>query len=550
MMTRVTRFSLTLLSILGVAVAPLLLSAQIDPTVRGVHLVGDGPPIDVYLDDVTPAAFQDVNFLDASRALTIAPGMHNAKAAASGTPKDLAVIDQDYQFNIDSAYVVMATGRLQTLDVAPVFLRRSLDRKPGPGSALVRFFHGAPDAPEVSLSIIDISGGVTTIPATSFRGSTTFQQVPGGAAVVYVIAGSDTVFRGRGSLINGGILTLIAAGDLGSESFGIYVLGEQSEAAARPMDKLTPEVNTKQGSLRLVNMLENEGRGLDVVLGAEDPVAVDFGSASAIMTLTAGETSIALYNRGEASGGTPLYQGSLEVIGGLYRAAYIAPGDTEMNEDVVLLTADATAAPGPGQGSVRFLNLYNPGVFYKVSLEYPASNRTINTSGFGSFTPYDRISPGEVRLLLYETGATDPLVTFFGTVNRDSAYTLALGPDRFLYRINDFERSGEGAVARYGVLTSVESSGATSVSSLVVVPTPASTLARMQLPGGSDRAGASMVTIVDALGRTVSTFSLAAGSSDQFWVDVSGWSTGTYRVILSAPEGGPILARGVIAVVR
>ena len=528
----------TLLSLLaGLLLSSGLAYGQDDPTVRGVQLVSDGPAIDVYIDDVTPAAFQNVNYLDASRILTLAPGVHNAKAALTGTSKEMAVISQDYQFNADSAYVVIASGTLQTLDVAPVFLRRSLARKPGPGSSIVRFFHGAPEAPPVSLAIVDISGNSTVYPATSFRGVTDFKSIPGGAAQVYVIAGSDTVHRASGALVNGGVLTLIAAGDVAEETFGVYVLGEQSSEAARPMDRLTPAVSTETGRLRLVNMLENNDTEVDVVIDGRDPVTLSFSGASDVLELPAGTRDLSVYTVGQSSGGTPLYSGSVDVFGGLYRAAYIAAGGAGGNE-VVVLTADATARPGQGQASVRFLNLFDPGTFYSVRLQYPASNRTVNLSGFGSFTPYDKVAPGMVTVSVTPDGQTDPLVTFSGPVRADTAYTLALGPDRGLYRINDFARSATGAVVEFQGVSSVNA--ASTVTSVASSPNPATTSVRVFVPTGMI-GGSQVVEVFNSLGQQVLSRSerQSSGSESIITLDVEALLPGLYYFLLRGDDQTP-----------
>ena len=535
--------------VLAACFLPLWSHAQTDPTIRGIQLVPDGPAIDVYLDDITPATFTNVAYLDASRALSVSPGTHNAKAAAAGTSKDLAVIDQDYQFNSDSAYVVAATGLLTSLDVSPVFLSRGVDNLPGPGSILIRVFHGSPFVAELDVSIVDIAAQTHELQRVGFRGYSTLTQIPAGAAELTVVtANGDTIFRASGSFSAGSILTLIPTGDPKEETFAVHVLAEQSTNAARPMPKLTPKVNTEVGRLRIVNMFGNDGKGVDIVIGGGNTTlpAFPYGSASEALTLPAGDLLVTIYNEGESPSGTPIYEGTVNVIGGLYRAAYLA-GRTG-GEELVVLTADASSQPAGGESSARFLNVMEPDQINRVEIAYPSNNRTINTSVFGSFTQYDKTRPGETVINLFMEGSQDSDTEFRGDVLADSIFTLVLGPDENVYRVNDSDPSALGPLPRFDRTTSVERVSSGLQLSANLFPVPATEHLRFSLRGLSGTLSDLRLEVVNLTGAVV--LRSVDLSQTEGVLDVSDLANGPYlmRVVSSIQQR--VVARAQFSVER
>lgn len=544
------RFGLLLILLAIPTLFVLEVSAQTveNPVVRGVQLVADAPPADIYLDDITPATFQSVSYLSASRTLSISPGSHNLKVAPAGTTKEAAIISRDFTFNADTGYVLLATGRVATFDLQPVLLRRPLAQLPAPGMALVRVFHGSPAASALRVSVVDLASGNTEFGAVSFREGTPFQAVPGGAATVYVRDGTgDTVYRATGTLATGGVITLILTGDPDREDFRINVLADRNESAVSPLPALAEVVDTELGDIRFVNVYSRSAGGIDVTIGTNDPVTFSgmaFASASEVRRLPAGDYVLRITPSGES---TPIYTGTITVIGGLYRAAYVIGNEDNSSDDVIVLTADATSRPTAGRSAVRFLNAYSDTSFFPVWLQYVDGNRHLPLSSFGTFTPYDKVQPGEVSLRFSESTEERPIYT--SSVRADSIYTIVLAPERdganpqAAWLVSDDYRGAIPELIRFDVLSSVHTAASALTGRLELFPSPASEYVEFSLDPEFIGPGGISIRIVDGHGRTIVQQQIdpARSSGGREIVDCSGFASGTYHVLIHSADRSELL---------
>ena len=519
-----------------------------NPVVRGVQLVSDAPPIDIYLDDITPATFQNVAFLAASQSLDLSAGTHNLKIAPAGTSKDAALVSQDFTFNTDTGYVLLATGLLSNFDLQPVLLRRPLSQLPAPGMALVRVLHGSPGVSPLRVSIVDLASGNTEFSSVSFRQNTSFQSIPGGAVAVYVRDGSgDTVYRATGSIATGGVVTLILTGDPDGDDFRISVLAERNESAVSPMPALAEVVNTELGDIRFVNVYSRQTGGIDVRIDANEPVEflnMPFASATDVRRLPAGEYPLTVTKSGES---TPIYSGTIIVIGGLYRAAYVIGNEDNSSDDVVVLTADASSRPTAGRSAVRFLNAYSDTSFFPVWLQYVDGNRHLTLSSFGTFTAYDKVQPGAVSVRFSENTEERPIYT--GSVNADSIYTIVLAPERdgvtphAAYLVNDDFRGAIPQLVRFDVLSSVFAESGALADRIAIYPSVTSQYVSYSLETESLSGNRLVIRIVDERGESVgiTEHRAAAGFEVEGMIDCSQLPAGSYFFLLYAEnETAPI----------
>lgn len=529
---------LTIALTFGAGLLPATAQVPGDAIVRGVQLVSDAPSVDIYVDDITPATFQNVTYLSASRLLSVSPGEHNIKVAPAGTTKEAAVIEEDVVLNADSGYVLLATGRITAVDLQPVLLRRALSNEPAPGQTLVRFFNGSFGVEPLRVSIVDLANNGTEYSARAFRQSTGFRSIPGGAVRVYVRnAAGDTLYRASGSLATGGVITLISSGDPATDNFRISVLAEKGESAVSPMPTLTKIADTEIGEIRIVNMYAGDDQPLDVTIGGGGTTfpAMSFASASEILTLPAGELDLRITPTGES---TPIYEGTITIVGGLYRAAYIMGSSEDGNEDVVVLTADATARPAAGQASVRFLNAYADSAFFPVWIRYAnGSEKHIPLSSYRTFTPYEKVVPGNVRVRFQEDEAAGPVYT--SNLLADTLYTIVVAPgnDRDVFLVNDDFRGASPELTKFGILLSVDSRSLTTAPVLRVAPNPTTGSIRVSVGSPVARAGTSVATLFDATGRVVArrsveTLRLDAGVP----FDLSSLPAGIYQMVVTDEE--------------
>ena len=539
---------LILLAILAPLAGEIAAQTVENPVVRGVQLVADAPPADIYLDDITPATFQNVSYLSASRILSLSPGSHNLKVAPAGTTKEAAIISQDFTFNADTGYVLLATGRVATFDLQPILLRRALAQLPAPGMVLVRVFHGSPAASALRVSVVDLANGNTEFGAVSFRESTPFRTIPAGASTVYVRDGTgDTVYRATGTLATGGVITLILTGDPDGEDFRINVLAERNESAVSPLPALAEIVDTELGDIRFVNVYSRSTGGIDVEIGANDPVRftnMAFVSASEVRRMPAGDYELTITPSG---GSTPIYTGTITVIGGLYRAAYVIGNEDNASDDVIVLTADATSRPTAGRSAVRFLNAYSDTSFFPIWLQYEDGNRHLPLSSFGSFTPYDKVQPGEVSLRFSESTEDRPIYT--SSVRADSIYTIVLAPERdgvnphAAWLVSDDFRGAIPQLIRFDALSSVSTGSSDLAGHLYLFPSPASEYVEFSFDPELVGPGGISIRIVDARGQTVVEHVIVPERSTggRRIVDCSGFASGNYHVLIHSADGSELL---------
>lgn len=408
----------------------LQLKAQGDSVtqVRAVHLVSDAPAVDAYIDDVSPASIPNKSYLDASRALSLKPGTRNIKIAASGTPKEAAVINQDIAFNHDTAYTIFATGRLSLLDVQPVVLTRNLQLQPTPGRTLVRFLHASTSSGPLNVKIFDAINAETSLQDVAFRSSSNYAALSAGDLQVEVTtSGGEVLYKASGITPAGAVITLIAVGEPIDGTFKISVLVDSDPVARSPMDTLRRVIDNPSGRLRFVHV-SPDANNVDVFFGENTDLlgSLQFRNATRVDELSGGTYTVKVAPQG-AGAGSAFIEKQVEVISSLYRAAVIVGSRTDETTDIILLTADASATPAAGRSSIRVLNASTDLGVVDIEITYSnATKRQIASSSFRNFTPYEGAAPGNATIRVTPNGETTPVFVATGSIPPNIIGTLIL----------------------------------------------------------------------------------------------------------------------------
>ncbi|MCE2503807.1 MAG: DUF4397 domain-containing protein [Chlorobi bacterium] len=407
---------------------PQVTVAQQDalPDVRVVHLVSDGPAFDLYLDEITPAIFQNIRYGDASRRFQTQPGLHNIAITAAGIPKETAIINQEVTANNDTSYTFLATGELSALDIQPIVLTRALNRTPAPGATLVRLFHASRSAGNVDIKITDVVSNTTSVNNFSFQSATSYQSIPEGNIRVEVSApGGDLLYAGTGIIAQGNLLTIIASGDPKAKTFKLFVLSDNSERAKMPMDTLRAEPIDNKGLWRFVHVSPTSG---DLEFTVNNTLEVDLleykNTTSIRKDFIAGSYNVKVSRDGDGPAAA-LVMKDIYVISNFYRATY-AIGDVEDGTfDLLSLTDNMADSPPAGQSSMRVLNVALDTNLIDIEIEFSdGSKRSVASTRFGSFSSYQSGPAGITTVRLSRLGVSEPFLSVQGTVPSNASVTL------------------------------------------------------------------------------------------------------------------------------
>jgi hypothetical protein len=141
-----------------------------NPRVRIGHCCPDAPNVDILVDG--SPAFEDVAFGDLSDYAPLDAGEHEVCVVPSSGGD--AAIEASLDLEDETAYTVLATGMLE--DIEPTVLMDEPGEVPS-DKAHVRFIHTSPDAPDVSISVVD---GPELFAGIGFREASDYEAVDDG----------------------------------------------------------------------------------------------------------------------------------------------------------------------------------------------------------------------------------------------------------------------------------------------------------------------------------------------------------------------------------
>lgn len=186
------RFVLALVAMLMVAVAAVPFSARAQEQqrslVRVIHAVPDAPPMDVYIDG--ELIFEGLPFFEITEYLMVEPGRYQVQVVPTGEDLSAAVINSAVTIEPGKSQSIAAINPLG--EIRPEVLEDELSEPPA-GTAQVRLFHLAPDAPGVDIRIAGANEYVTrnleypsVVPVNVPAGQYRFEILPAGSSnVIY-----------------------------------------------------------------------------------------------------------------------------------------------------------------------------------------------------------------------------------------------------------------------------------------------------------------------------------------------------------------------------
>lgn len=516
--------------------------------VRAVHLVPDAPAVDVYLDDITPAAIAGVGFMDASRSLRMPSGTRNVKIAATGTPKEAAVINQNIAFNNDTAYTIFATGRLSTLNVAPVILTRWLGLNPTPGRSLIRVFHGSAEAGNVNITITDAIGSQIDVTDFAFRSASDYVPVPEGMLEVLITdRDGGHLYKASGIIPQGALMTVVAVGDPASKSFKLGVLFDSDSLSRSPIDTLRAISQNPVGNLRYAQVSNDLGSVNVELQGASESTGLNFRDASAMMNHPAGPYTALVTN----SAGEQVIAKDVDVISEFTQTAYVLGNPAEGTADLIVLSTDGTAQPPAGKSSIRFLNAVTGFDVVNVEITFSdGSKRSISSSGFRNFYPYQTAAPGMTTVRVTTADGTEQRLMAVGTILSGAIGTLVLTGSSEAGNLGvnlllDSDNNAQMPMILFDVITSVREERKV-LSAMEVVPNPVRD--RMNVRFSVDRSTGVRCGLYDIAGRSLMEADLGRREAGEhsYPVELGNIPAGTYMVVLRDDAGRTLGVRRIV----
>ncbi|KXK56843.1 MAG: DUF4397 domain-containing protein [Chlorobi bacterium] len=208
---------------------------QGEAKVRIVHAAPTVPAVDIFVDNVTPAAEANLSPRNATALRSFAPGTHNVKVRLAGAGIDSPVgIESNSLLNADSAYTIYAIGLTQ-----PVALTRAFSLTTPAGKGLVRLLHGAEDAGTVDVKLTDASGASSELTGVAFKAFSEYLPLPIGQLTVELKKDGKVFYRARGSVESGQLATIVANGSVTTGDFKLNVVVDNNDAEQKPLAEMT-----------------------------------------------------------------------------------------------------------------------------------------------------------------------------------------------------------------------------------------------------------------------------------------------------------------------
>lgn len=515
---------------------------------RAVHVVPDGPPIDIYADG--SSAVSDLAFRDASSLISTPGGAHTVGVTAAGQPIGSAIINLNLNLSEDSVYTAFAVGTLTTtpsllMAARPALLSVSND------SALVRIVHAAPEAGSIDVDI-ETAAGAMEENNVAFKSSTSYKRIPKGPIMVVLsAAGGAQLYRASGDIEGGSIMTIIATGMASDMQLNVLLDGRTD--AQIPMTSLTAAA---VGRLRAVH-LAPDAPDVDIYVNddANNPMSLGFREAGIAMGgLNAGTVNVKIGPAGTGIG-SALVNRDFQIAGEATTTAFAVGKVANLSLDVVTLTTTADNVPQQGQTSIRFLNAAPDAG--SVDIEFTPSSgqkQRFNNIAFKGTVPYMIVPPGMVTAVVYATGSTVPMLSVEGPLPADlvltgilsgTATTGSLGMNLL---VDNDETAQLPMILLTNVVTVSVPFDRTGNGSMAIAPNP--TRGNAEISYTLDHSGSVRLAVYDQLGRCVATAEPAVREKGDYTMTFSTTilPAGMYNAVLTGADGTHIGSEKLVVV--
>jgi len=195
--------------------------------IRAAHLSPDAPNVDVLANG--GVLFGNVAFEDVAKFTRVKAGDYNVQVVPTGETEPV-VIEADLKLKPWRLYSVLAVNTLSNIEPIVIEDRiRYIPRK----SALVRFVHASPDAPEVDIAVKD---GPVLFSEVEFKEVEDYIRVNKGTYDLEVrLARTDTVVLELDNieLTKGTAYTVFATGEVSEGTLNAVVVKDRSSLMNR-----------------------------------------------------------------------------------------------------------------------------------------------------------------------------------------------------------------------------------------------------------------------------------------------------------------------------
>ena len=222
-----------------------------DACVRIVHAAPDTPPVDVYLNDAQIT--RNLEFGTATEYVAVPSGTgRGVRVTATDAPVEEAMIDWSFDFESGQAYVMLATGAADNLELTIT----GTDLRPlAEGQARLRVIHASPDAGVIDVGVEGQEENL--FEGVDFRNATDYIVLDAGDYPIEVRPGGEDLtvaLQSNATLEAGVTYDLVALGRPDDQTLALLVL--TAPVAIQTGDVATPE--TVDGELPIAETVVPE----------------------------------------------------------------------------------------------------------------------------------------------------------------------------------------------------------------------------------------------------------------------------------------------------
>jgi len=277
--------------------------------VRVLHGSPDAPNVDVFVDDGTDPAFENLTFTWGTEYAELPEGSYRFRVSPNGAGAESAVIDADgVALDEGGSYTVVAYDRVADIDA--LVLRDDYEDAE-PGTIRLRAIHTAAGVGEVDIWALDSTGAASLLyDDVTFGTAGGYVDVPAGEQTIGFDVDDDGLadaFFGVPGLTAGTVANVFALTDAEGSLFLLAQLADGNTLRIDPTEDVR-----ETGRVRVVH-LSPDAPEVDAFLnGADTPVvaSLPFGSSTASTALPAG-----LYDVAVSAAGTTAAEAVLAVDG-------------------------------------------------------------------------------------------------------------------------------------------------------------------------------------------------------------------------------------------
>lgn len=405
-------------SLLGVGFAPNVAQAQQGSYVRITHASPGAPNVDIYVNnDANPIA-ANLAFGTATAILPIAVGTYSITVRPAGD-KETTVFRGVVGVRPNEALELVAQGIVggsgaQAFDLG--VYRISLAETGG--QARVYIIHASPNAPAIDVR----SGDTVLVRRLAFGQSNSRNplEVPAGSVPVQVVptgATEPAVIDATLELAADRIYTVMAINVL--ESISPLIL------QALPL-RAAPVAEAPTGTVRVTHA-SADAPAVDIYLNGNAAIPnLEFGKATDLISLPAGEYAVAIRPAGAAANSDPVFTATLTVAANR-TTEVVAMGLLAGSPDFMLGTYSIARSATNGKARIYLLHAAPKAPAVDVR-----ANGAVVLQGvaYGDFTstPLD-VEPGIINIAATPAGRASPVVTRLtgevdGNFEADTIYTV------------------------------------------------------------------------------------------------------------------------------